>query len=71
MGNRVTITKTIFVVERFTRKDHIGEAVFRSEFDEDDSERYRSVSIDMNLDEALGQPNTVTITLQPGDTLNG
>lgn len=73
MGKQVTLTKTIFIAER---RSHIGEAgndqvLFVSEHDKDDPDRFRSITIDAGLDESLGHPGTITITLQPGDVLNG
>ncbi len=74
MGSQITLTKTIFVVERQLRMqeaEDAGFAVFVSEHDEDDPDRFRAVTIDTDLDLALGSPDIITVSLQPGDTLNG
>ncbi len=76
MGNReIIITKTIFTAERHPlnhKEDELGNVIlFVSEYDKDDPDRFRSVSIDIDLDFALGNPDIITVTIQPGDTLNG
>lgn len=64
-----TLTKTQFpaglaVVDQ-------QEAAFVTASDADDPAYWRTVSMDLHLWRELGEPDMITVTIEPGDLLNG
>jgi hypothetical protein len=66
------LTKTTFTAERHPRRNEaeVDAILFVSEYDDDDPERFRAITIDLDVDTDLGSPEILTVTLQPGDVLN-
>lgn len=65
-----TLVKTRFVVD-LLHEDFEECVTFGSEHDPDDPNRHRIITLDSKVWDELGRPNQITITLEPGDLLNG
>lgn len=64
-----TLSKTQFPVRRDLRLP-VRKVVLFYQVDSDDGDYYRDVTIDAGLWYALGEPNELTVTIEPGDILN-
>jgi len=65
---RLIRSRTVLKLENAPPDRHV--VIFRST-DEDNPEYYRSHSMERSHFEDLGSPTIITITVEPGDTING
>lgn len=61
-----TQTRTVLVRTRFKN----GQPVYTQVVDADEEPRLHSVTLDADIAEEMGNPEIITVTIEPGDKLN-
>lgn len=70
MPEEALMISTRFTLDKSPELPVSDTVTFGHRHDPDEPDRFRMITIDREVWEDMGTPDTITITIEPGDTIN-